>query len=74
MTVHPALKTKTWKLIRSLISQRKSFIIRNQYDETKWVSPNSAIYNIDEMRGWFKFCWDMGDIMKVGEVDTTNSN
>ena len=68
MAIHPALKSKAWKKIRELMSRGKTFIIRNQYDETKWVSPNAAIYNIDEMRGWFKFCWDMGDIMKVEEV------
>ena len=66
--MHQALKTTMWKQIRALMAEGKSFVIRNQYDETKWVSPNAAIYDIDEMRGWFKLCWDMGDIMKVEEV------
>ena len=66
--MHQALKTTMWKQIRSLMAQGKTFIIRNQYDETKWISVNGPIYGIDEMRGWFKFCWDMGDIMKVEEV------
>lgn len=68
MAIHPALKSKAWKRIRSLMAEGKPFIIRNQYDETKWISPNGPLYNIDEMRSWFKFCWDMGDIMKVEEV------
>ena len=68
MAIHPALKTKTWKQIRSLMAQGKTFIIRNQYDETKWCSPNGAIYDPKEMRDWFKFCYDMGDHMTVEEV------
>lgn len=68
MAIHPALKTKAWQQIRSLMAQGKTFIIRNQYDETKYCSPNASIYNPNEMRGWFKFCYDMGDIMTVEEV------
>lgn len=65
---HPALSTATWQKIRSLMAQGKTFIIRNQYDETKYCSPNASIYNANEMRGWFKFCYEMGDIMTVEEV------
>ena len=70
MAIHPALKTKVWQQIRSLMAEGKTFIIRNQYEETKWCSPNGPIYDINAMRGWFKFCYDMGDIMTVVEVDT----
>ena len=67
MAIHPALRTKAWQQIRSLMAEGKTFIIRNQYEETKWCSPNGAIYDINAMRGWFKFCYD---IMTVVEVDT----
>ena len=66
--MHQALKSKAWKRIRELMAKGKPFIIRNQYDETKWISVNGPMYDIGTMRGWFKFCYDMGDIMIVEEV------
>lgn len=68
MAIHPALKTKTWQQIRALMAKGKTFIIRNQYGETKYCAPNTTIYGINELRGWFKFCYDLGDIMTIEEV------
>lgn len=66
--MNPALRTTTWKRIKELLAQRKPFIIRNQYDETKLCVPGTAIYDLHELRGWFKFCYEMGDRMTVEEV------
>ena len=64
---HPALKTETWKAILNLTKQHKPFIIQNQYNETKTCTPNTYFYE-HELRGWFKFCYDLGDIMTVSEI------
>ena len=66
--MNPALRTDTWKRIKQLLAQRKPFCIRNQYGETKLCVPGTAIYDLHELRSWFKFCHEMGDIMTVEEV------
>lgn len=66
--MHPALRTKTWKRIKQLLAQRKQFYIRNEIGEVKVCVPGTPIYDLHELRGWFKFCYEMGDIMTVEEV------
>lgn len=66
--MHPALRTDTWKRTKQLLAQRKAFRIRNQYGETKLCTPGTSIYDLHELRSWFKFCHEMGDIMIVEEV------
>ena len=63
---HISLKSNHYKLCYSLMKSNKKFSIVFENGEVKTFEPNSVIYNVNDLKFYFKFAHEMDD--KIVEI------
>ena len=63
---HIALKSNHYKLCYNLMKSNKDFSIVFENGETKTFSKNSVIYNVNDLKFFFKFFYEMDE--KIIEI------
>ena len=63
---HISLKSSHYKLCYHLMKLNKKFSIVFENGEVKTFEPNSVIYNVNDLKFYFKFAYEMDD--KIVEI------
>lgn len=58
---HPAIKSELFKLAMQYLKDGVAFVLENEYHEIKDFIPNSAIYNANNLRSFFKLGYDIDE-------------
>lgn len=61
MATHIALTTDLYKKAYNALKEGRPFDLINSVGEYKRFTPNAGIYNVRDLRFWFKFAYDMDE-------------
>lgn len=59
MNIHPALKSELYTQARKLLKAGQSFLLINEYDEQKLISPEW--HTINDLRGYFRLAYEIDE-------------